>query len=81
MASANIQCGRLGSSTSQDPCTTVIIWDTGVSFGLTYFKSDFIYYMKCNNIVKEVIKDNTVIGIGTEIYNFVDENNFTLHLL
>ena len=32
MACANVLCGRLGSSTFQDPFTTVIIWDTGASF-------------------------------------------------
>ena len=74
MASVNILCGRLGSSTSQDPRTTVIIWDTGASFGLAPFKSDFIDYVKCNTPVKDVKKVNTVIGIGTIIHKFVDAN-------
>ena len=60
--SANILCGRLGSSTYQDPYTTVLIWDTGVSFGLTPFKSEFIDYVKCN----------TIIGIGITIHKFVE---------
>ena len=29
MAHANVICGRLGSITYKDPCTNVIIWDTG----------------------------------------------------
>ena len=62
MASANILCGRLGSSTSQDPRTTVIIWDTGTSFVLTTSNSDFIDYMKCNTPLKDVTEVNTVIG-------------------
>ena len=74
MVSANILCGCLGFSTSQDPCTNVIIWDTGASFGLTPFKSDFIYYLKCDTPVKDVTKFNTVIGIGTKIHKFVDAN-------
>ena len=74
MASKNILCGRLGSSTSQDPRTTVLIWDTGASFGLTPFKSDFIDYVKCNTPVKDVKKLNTVSGIGTTIHKFVDAN-------
>ena len=74
MASANILCGRLGSSTSHDPHTNVLIWDTGTSFGLTPFKSEFIYYVKCNTPVKDVTKFNTAIGIGTTIHKFVDAN-------
>ena len=42
MASINILCGRLGSSTYQDPRTTVLIWDTGAPFGLTPFKVNLL---------------------------------------
>ena len=56
MARKNILCGRLGSSTSQDPHTTVLIWDTGASFGLSQLKSEFIDYVKCNTPVKDVYK-------------------------
>ena len=52
----------------------MLIWDTGASFGLTPFKSDFISYVKCNTPVKDFTYDNTVIGIGTTIHKFVDEN-------
>ena len=29
---ANILCGRLGFTTTQDTCTTVLIWDNGELF-------------------------------------------------
>ena len=74
MSSADILCGRLGSSTFQDPRTTMRIWDTSASFGLTPFKSDLIDYLKFNTHVKYVTNVNTVIGIGTKICNFVDAN-------
>ena len=68
MTCANLLCGRLGSRKYQDPRTTVIIWDTGASFGLTPFKIDFIDDVKCNIPVKEVTKFNSVIGILTTIH-------------
>ena len=71
MAHANVLCGRLGSSTSQYTCTTVIIWDTGVSFVLTTFKINFIDYLKYNTPVKDVIKVDTSIGIGKTIHFFI----------
>ena len=74
MESANILYFCLGSITYQDPRTTMLIWDTGTSFGLTPFKSDFIHYMKYNTPVKEVTKVNNFIGIGTKIHKFIDAN-------
>ena len=74
MASANILYGSLGSITSQDPCTTFHICDTGKSFVLTTFKSGFIGYVKCNTPAKDFTKVNTAIGIGTTIHKFVDVN-------
>ena len=74
MARANVLYGRLVSRTSQDTRTTVIIWDTGESFGLKQFKINFIDYLKCIVTVKEVAKFNTVIGIGTAIHKFVNAN-------
>ena len=52
----------------------MIIWDTGASFGLKSFKSDFIYYMRFNIPAKDVKKVNTVIGIGATINKFVNAN-------
>ena len=80
MASANILCGRLGSSTYQDPHTTVLSWDTGVSFILRPFKRDFIDYVKCNTPVKDSTKDNTIIGTGITIHKFVDANGNNVFL-
>ena len=74
MARANVLCGRLGSSKSQYPHTTVLIWDTGASFVLTPFKGNFINNVKCNIPLKDVTKFNNVIGIGTTIHKFVDAN-------
>ena len=53
---------------------TPLIMDTGASSSLTPFRSDFIDYVECNIPVKDVTKVNTVIGIGTAIYKFIDEN-------
>ena len=74
MARVNLPCVHLGSSIYQYPCTIVIIWDNGASFGFTPFKSEFIYYVKCNIPVKYVTKVNTVIGIGTTIHKFFYAN-------
>ena len=52
----------------------MLIWDTGVSFGLTPFKSDIIDYVRFNTPVKDVTKVNTVIGIGKKNCKFVDAN-------
>ena len=80
MTRANVLFVRLGSITSQDPRTTVLILDTGASFGLTPFKSDFIDYVKYNILVKDVKKFNNVIGIVTKIHRFVDANEKYLFL-
>ena len=63
MASANILCGSLVSSTSQYPSNIVLIWDTVTSFGLKPFKSEFIDYVRCNTPLKDATKVNTVIVI------------------
>ena len=55
-ARATIICGRLGSITSHDPCTTVLILDNGKSFVLTPFKSDFFDYVNCNTPVEYIYK-------------------------
>ena len=50
----------------------VLIWDTGASYGLTPFRSDFIDYVKCEIPVRDVTKVNTVVGIGTTLHKFTD---------
>ena len=80
MARANVLDRRFSSHAAQDPRTTILIWDTGASFGLTPFKSDFIDYVKCDIPVKDVTKVNKVIGIGTTIHKFVDTNGQSVFL-
>ena len=43
-----------------DSKSLILIWDTGESYGLTLFRSDFINYVKCCEIpVRDVTKVNT----------------------
>ena len=46
----------------------ILIWDTGASYGLTPFRSDFIDYVKSELPVRDVTKINTVVGIGTTLH-------------
>ena len=39
------------------------IWDTGASYGLTPFQGYFIDYEECNLSVKDISKNNMVVGI------------------
>ena len=48
----------------------ILIWDTGASFGMTPFRSDFIDYVESDIAVKYVTKINHVIGIGTTLHKF-----------
>ena len=64
MERENILCVRLSSSKPQDNHTTVIIYYTGASFGLTRFKSCFIDYVICNIPVKDV--KNSIPSLGLE---------------
>jgi hypothetical protein len=59
---------------TKDPCTLILIWDTGALFGLTSFCSDFIDYVECNILVRDVTKVNKVIRIRTTIHKFMDIN-------
>jgi len=63
-----------------DPKTLLLIWDTGVSCGLTPLKSDFIDYFECDIDVRDVTKVNKVIGIGTTLHKFVDDAGNDLNL-
>ncbi len=55
---------RISFSTGlQDPKSLILIWDTGASYGLTPFRSDFIDYVTCDILVRDVTKVNTVVGI------------------
>ena len=67
--------------TSKPDCKlTMFIWDSGESFGVTQFRSDFIDYVKANIPVKDVTTVNRFIGIVTKINKFVDVNGNTCYL-
>ena len=61
----NVQC-----SWEKNSKGLILIWDTGASFVLTPFQSDFIYYVEADIPVKDVTKINRVIGIGTTLHKF-----------
>ncbi len=63
-----------------DPKSLILIWDTGASYGLTPFWSDFIDYVKCAIPVRDVTKVNTVVGIGTTLHKFTDINGNPVYI-
>ncbi len=64
---------RISFSTGPlDPKSLILIWDTGASYGLTPFRSDFIDHVKCEIPVRDVTKVNTVVGIGMTLHEFTD---------
>ena len=65
---------------SLDPKTLMLIWDTGASAGLTPFWSDFIDYVECEIDVCDISKVKKVIGIGTTLHKFVDNNGNNVYL-
>ncbi len=64
----------------QDPKSLILIWDTGASYGLTTFWSDFIDYVKCEIPVRDVTKVNTVVRMGTTLHKFTDINGKPVYL-
>ena len=70
----------LHDCTAKDPRTMMLVWDTGASYGLTPFRSDFIDYVKCDIPVRDVTKVNRVIGIGTTLHKFIDNNGQEIFL-
>ena len=56
------------------PRKLILIWDTGASYGLTLFRSDFFDYVKFDISVKDVTKINRAIGIGTTLHKFINSN-------
>jgi hypothetical protein len=58
----------------------VLIWDTGASAGLTPFRSDFIDYVEVDFEVRDFTKANKVVGIGTTLHRFVDNNGKHVYL-
>ncbi len=63
-----------------DPRQLMLIWDTGASFGLTPFRSDFIDYVACTIPVRDITKVNNVIGIGTTLHKFTDTKRLPVYL-
>jgi hypothetical protein len=63
-----------------DPKTMVLIWDTDASAGLTPFRSDFIDYVEVDFEVRDVTKANKVVGIGTALHKFVNNNGKDVYL-
>ncbi len=63
-----------------DPKTLILIWDTGASAGLMQFWSDFIDYVECETDVCDITKVNKVVGIGTTLHKFVDNNGNHVYL-
>ncbi len=49
----------------------ILVWDTGASFGLTLFCGDFIDYIECQLLVKDISKTNMVSAIGTAQHKFM----------
>jgi hypothetical protein len=63
-----------------NPKTLILIWDTGASAGLTPFWSDFIDYVECKIDVRDITKVNKVVGNGTTLHKFVDNNGNHVYL-
>ena len=49
------------NSDCKDLRTMMLVWNTGSSYGLTLFRSDFVDYVDLNILVKDVTKVNRVI--------------------
>ncbi len=63
-----------------NPKSLILIWDTRASAGLTPFQNDFIDYVKCEIDVRDITKANKVVGIGTTLHKFVDNNGNHVYL-
>jgi hypothetical protein len=59
-----------------NPKALILIQNTGASYGLTPFMSDFID----NVSVRDITKVNNVIGIGTTLHKFTNIKGFPLYL-
>ncbi len=55
-----------------NPRSLILIWDTGTSYELTLFHSNFIDYVECDIPVWDVTKVNKVIRIRTTLHKFTD---------
>ena len=58
-----------------------LIWDTGASIGLTPFRYDFIDYVELENVsVKDIARQNKVLGVGTVMWKFVTRDGRDIFL-
>ena len=64
----------LQNSNGKDLRTMMLVWNTGSSYGLTPFRSDFVDDVDWNILVKDVTKVNRVIWIITTLHNFIESN-------
>ena len=64
----------LHDCTVKDPRIMMLVWNMEASYGLTPFRSEFIDYVKCDIPVCVITKVNRVIGIGTTLHKFIDDN-------
>jgi len=65
---------------AKDPRTMMLVWDTGASYGLTPFRSDFIDYVQCEIPGRDVTNVNRVIRIGTTLHKSIDDNSQDIFL-
>ena len=56
------------------------MWDTGASYGLTPFRSDFIDYEKVNIQVQDIAHTNYVVGVGTVMWKMSATNDDSIYL-
>ena len=73
LSDRSLENRTFNASNKIDPKSLILIWDTGASFGLTPFRSDFIDYVEADIAVKDVTKVNRVIGIGTTLHKFQND--------
>ena len=70
LSDSSFENRTLNASTRIDPKSLILIWDTGASFVLTRFRSEFIDYVEADIAVKDITKINNVIEIGTTLHKF-----------
>ena len=74
VCAAQSSCGfeslEISQAKRENACfsTRPLVWDTGVSFGPTPFREDFVDYVKCSIPVNDIARTNMVIGIGTTLH-------------
>ena len=68
------------SHRKNDPKTLMLIWDSGASFKITPFRSNFIDYVEADIPLKGVTKINRVIGIGTTLHRFQIDQGWDIFL-